>query len=263
MQLVDIGANLTHESFNHDFDKVVEDARQVDIDHIMLTGTDLETSQSAAQLAKNNPTVHSSTAGFHPHVANTCNELSFAAIAELCNDQQVVAVGETGLDYNRNFSAKADQLAVFEQHLELASTVQKPLFLHQREAHDDFYRLLKKYRPLVSGGVVHCFTDSESALMSYLGLDMYIGITGWVCDERRGAELQAIVPLIPLDRLLIETDSPYLLPRNIRPKPKHRRNEPKHLTAVAEKIAQLYQLPVKEIAQQTTHNAKKLFNLRF
>lgn len=263
MQLVDIGANLTHESFSHDFDKVVEEARQADVSHIMLTGTDLDTSEAAAQLALKNPAMHSSTAGFHPHVANTCSESSFKAITELCREPQVVAVGETGLDYNRNFSAKADQLAVFEQHLELASIVQKPLFLHQRDAHEDFYRLLEKYRSKVCGGVVHCFTDNETALKDYLELDMYIGITGWVCDERRGADLQTLVPLIPMDKLLIETDAPYLMPRNIRPKPKHRRNEPKHLTAVVAKIAELYAVSVKEIAEQTTHNAKKLFNLRF
>lgn len=263
MELVDIGANLTHESFESDFDEVVVAAQEANVAHIMLTGTDLESSLKAEQLASKSPQLHSSTAGFHPHVANTLSDNTFAAIAQIAAKPQVVAIGETGLDFNRNFSSKADQIRAFEQHLELASDLQKPLFLHQREAHADFYPLLSKSRPNIVGGVVHCFTDNEQALNDYLEMDMHIGITGWVCDERRGLELQRLVPKIPLNRLLIETDAPYLLPRNIRPRPKHRRNEPKHLAAVLEKIAQLYQLPAKEIAERTTHNARELFNLSF
>ncbi|MFK7864049.1 MAG: TatD family hydrolase [Pseudohongiellaceae bacterium] len=263
MKLVDIGANLTHESFALDFDTVVDEARRANVSHIMLTGTDLVSSRAAETIAKATPTLHSSTAGFHPHVASTCTAEAFDEISQLCSQPHVVAIGETGLDFNRNFSSKEEQLQIFEQHLELASQIKKPLFLHQREAHEEFLPLLSRYRSSTVGGVVHCFTDNEQALSDYLTLDMHIGITGWVCDERRGLDLQRLVPKIPLDRLLIETDAPYLLPRNIRPRPKHRRNEPKYLTAVLEKIAELYQLPVKEIAERTTHNAKKLFNLSF
>lgn len=261
MELIDIGANLTHESFASDFSQVVKDARDANIVHIMLTGTDLETSIAAQKLSASNPSIHSSTAGFHPHVASTCDDDAFAEISRLCTSPGVVAVGETGLDYNRNFSSKSDQLRVFEQHLELAADVQKPVFLHQREAHEDFHQLLAKYRDKLTGGVVHCFTDNEAALKDYLALDMYIGITGWICDERRGLDLLRIAPLIPLDRLLIETDAPYLLPRNLSSKPKNRRNEPKYLTAVVDKIAECYQIDPKEIAQASTNNARSLFNL--
>jgi len=261
MELIDIGANLTHESFASDFTQVINDAKDANIRHIMLTGTDLETSLAAQKLSASNPSMHSSTAGFHPHVASTCGAGAFAEISRLCTSPYVVAVGETGLDYNRNFSSKSDQLRVFEQHLELASKVRKPMFLHQREAHEDFHQLLSKYRDKLSGGVVHCFTDSEAALKDYLALDMYIGITGWVCDERRGLDLQRIVSLIPLNRLLIETDAPYLLPRNLTSKPKNRRNEPKYLTSVVDKIADCYQLASEEIAEATTNNARRLFNL--
>lgn len=261
MELIDIGANLTHESFAGDFDQVIQEAKDANISHIMLTGTDLASSIAAQKLSTANPSMHSSTAGFHPHVASACDDSAFAEISRLCANPNVVAVGETGLDYNRNFSSKSDQLAVFEKHLELAADVRKPMFLHQREAHDDFYQLLAKYRDKLTGGVVHCFTDSEAALKDYLALDMYIGITGWICDERRGQELQRIAPLIPLDRLLIETDAPYLLPRNLNSKPKNRRNEPKYLTAVLEKIAGCYQISPKEIAEATTNNAMRLFNL--
>lgn len=261
MQLVDIGANLTHESFTDDLTEVIANAIDKGVSHIMLTGTDLESSIAAEQLATANPELHSSTAGFHPHVANQCDPSAFEKIQQLCLKPTVVAVGETGLDYNRNFSPRDVQLQVFEQHLALAAEIGKPLFLHQREAHEDFLRLLTKYRDQLSGGVVHCFTDNQQALEAYLDLDMYIGITGWVCDERRGLELQQLVPEIPLNRLLIETDAPYLLPRNLSPKPKNRRNEPKYLGAVLEKIAECYQLSPKEIAQETTNNAKDLFNL--
>ena len=263
MELIDIGANLTHESFASDFSQVIEDAKNANISHIMLTGTDLETSLAAQALSAANPSMHSSTAGFHPHVASTCDNAAFAEIARLSAGNYVVAVGETGLDYNRNFSSKSDQLTAFERHLELASNVNKPMFLHQREAHEDFYRLLAQYRDKLIGGVVHCFTDNEAALKDYLNLDMYIGVTGWICDERRGLDLQRITPMIPLDRLLIETDAPYLLPRNLGSKPKNRRNEPKYLVSVLEKVAECYQVTPEVIAKATTNNAKRLFNLDF
>jgi TatD DNase family protein len=170
-------------------------------------------------------------------------------------------VGETGLDFNRNFSPADAQQRVFEQHLELAAATGKPLFLHQRDAHETFLPLLSKYRPKVSGGVVHCFTDTETALRDYLELDMYIGITGWVCDERRGKDLQEIVSLIPDDRLLIETDAPYLLPRSLRPKPKSRRNVPAYLPEVLRTLAHCRDQQVEELALRTTENARRLFAL--
>jgi|TARA_B110000971_G_scaffold195021_1_gene209114 TatD DNase family protein len=261
MELIDIGANLTHESFSSDLRQVIEDAKNANISHIILTGTDLKTSLAAKELSAASPSMHSSTAGFHPHVASTFDDAAFAEIARLSASTCVVAIGETGLDYNRNFSSKSDQLTAFERHLELASDVHKPVFLHQREAHEDFYRLLAQYRGKLTGGVVHCFTDNEAALKDYLALDMYIGVTGWICDERRGLDLQRITPMIPLNRLLIETDAPYLMPRNLNPKPKNRRNEPKYLISVLEKIAECYQVSPEVIAQATTTNAKILFNI--
>jgi TatD DNase family protein len=262
MKLIDIGANLTHESFASDYLQVIADAKQANVGHIVLTGTDLESSEAAAALTERADGFHTATAGFHPHVAGSMDDAAFCQIRDICQRPRVVAVGETGLDYNRNFSPKKDQLKVFEQHLELAVELKLPLFLHQREAHTDFFRLLKHYRPAIVGGVVHCFTDNEEALRDYLELDMYIGITGWVCDERRGLELQQLVPLIPLNRLLIETDAPYLLPRTLSPMPKSRRNEPKHLIEVAKIIADCCQLSINEIANETTLNANNLFKLQ-
>ena len=174
----------------------------------------------------------------------------------------MVAVGETGLDYNRNYSPRKDQLKVFEQHLEIATELAKPVFLHQRDAHEDFIDLLKKYRPKLCGGVVHCFTDNGKALEDYLELDMYIGITGWVCDQRRGQSLQQLVSRIPPERLLVETDAPYLLPRSLRPKPKSRRNEPRFLGEVIRVIAEHTGRDMEQLAAETSHNAIELFSLK-
>jgi hypothetical protein len=147
----------------------------------------------------------------------------------------VVAAGECGLDYFRNFSPHPDQQRVFRAQLELATRARKPVFLHQRDAHEDFLQILRDYRGLA--GVAHCFTGDAAELAAYLDHGLYIGITGWICDERRGQNLQRLVADIPLDRLLVETDAPYLLPRNLEPKPRTRRNEPKYLPHIVDAIA--------------------------
>lgn len=259
--LVDIGANLTHSAFEHDFKAVIAEAQTAGVQHIMLTGTDLESSQASFDFSQRNPKLFSSTAGFHPHVAQQVTAEHLAVIEKLLAQDKVVAVGETGLDFNRNFSDPDSQLAVFEEHLQIASRVNKPLFLHQREAHKPFFERLSAYRDELVGGVVHCFTDTRSALRDYLDLDMYIGITGWVCDERRGKDLQDIVSYIPQEKLLIETDAPYLLPRTLRPKPKSRRNEPKYLTEVLRILAECRNEDVNKLASATAINARRLFAL--
>lgn len=261
MQLVDIGANLTHESFQHDYEEVLRQSQEAGVAHIILTGTDLPSSQAAGLLAAQRPELLSSTVGFHPHVAASVSDSDMQQASDLAGQTKVVAVGETGLDFNRNFSPAGDQIRVFRQHLELAAAIGKPLFLHQRDAHSEFLPLLSEYRPRLSGGVVHCFTDTEQALRDYLDLDMYIGITGWVCDERRGLDLQNIVHLIPDDRLLIETDAPYLLPRSLRPKPKSRRNEPRYLPEVLHTLARCRDQDPAQLAALTSANARRLFAL--
>ena len=260
-EMIDIGANLTHASFEADYDQVVAAALSVGLSHIILTGTDLESSRAAQALASRQPSVLSSTAGFHPHVARDVDAQAMAALGEVAQLEHVVAVGETGLDFNRNFSPEAEQLAVFEQQLQLATDLTKPLFLHQRDAHRKFLPLLERFRAGVPGGVVHCFTDTQEALQAYLALDMYIGITGWICDERRGRELQGLVRHIPLDRLLVESDAPYLLPRTLNPKPKSRRNEPKYLTEVVRVLAANSDYTAEEIAAATARNARLLFGI--
>ena len=149
----------------------------------------------------------------------------------------MVAVGETGLDYNRNFSPREAQLFAFERQLGLAIRCGKPLFLHQRDAHADFIACMDNVRDQIGRAVVHCFTGDRKELFDYLDRDFYIGITGWICDERRGAHLRELMKSIPADRLMLETDAPYLLPRDLDPMPSHRRNEPMYLPHICAEVA--------------------------
>jgi TatD DNase family protein len=260
--LIDIGANLGHESFAADLDDVLERASVAGLVHMLVTGTTADASARAIALAEKYPALLSATSGVHPHEAQHCDAEAFSRIRAQASHASVKAIGETGLDFNRDFSPRPQQEKVFELHLELAATTGKPVFLHQRDAHSRFLPILKTYRDaLVAGGVVHCFTGEKHELYDYLDLDMHIGITGWICDERRGAHMLEFLHDIPAGRLLLETDAPYLLPRTLRPKPKSRRNEPALLREVLRVAAQAMQKGTTEIAQQTTANARRLFAL--
>ncbi len=258
--MIDIGANLTHESFDKDRDEVIIAAKEVGVETFIITGSDVTCSQKAKHLAHQYEACYA-TAGIHPHHASEFNGEAEAELQTLLNDNKVVAVGETGLDYFRDFSPREAQIFSFEQHIQLAVDNEMPMFLHQRDAHVDFQPMLKEHRDRLNHVVVHCFTDNERALFDYLDLDCYIGITGWICDERRGQHLLELVKNIPLDRLLIETDSPYLIPRNLKPKPKTRRNEPKYLPHIADFIAQQINLSFDELVDRTADNSKVFFNI--
>jgi len=261
MQLLDIGANLTHESFRHDLDAVLQRAHTHGIARMLVTGASREGSSHALALAKAHPGTLFATAGVHPHHAIDYDDAVDVLLRELAQDHAVRAMGETGLDYNRNYSPRDVQLRVFERQLQIAVDVQKPLFLHQRDAHADFVALLRRYRDKVPGAVVHCFTDTGEALLDYLALDCHIGITGWICDERRGTHLRELVREIPANRLMIETDAPYLLPRTVRPQPAHRRNEPMYLKHICEEIARDRGEPVEVTAANSTAAAEAFFGL--
>jgi len=259
--LIDIGANLTHDSFDADRDALLQRAWDAGLDAIVVTGSSGASNEEALQLARAHPGRLYCTAGLHPHHASDWDEMLAARIAELAREPQVVALGECGLDYFRNFSPHEDQRRAFITQLGLAVQADKPVFLHQRDAHADFHAILRDYRRALPGCVVHCFTDNAAALEAYLALDCYIGITGWVCDERRGLELRELVKRIPAERLLIETDAPYLLPRNMKPSPKDRRNEPAYLPWVLRAIAELRGEDVAQLGAQTTANTRRLFGL--
>jgi TatD DNase family protein len=262
MHLVDIGANLTHSSFAADLDRVLQQAQAAGVRQMLLTGATAESSVASLQMAERYPEygLHA-TAGLHPHHASEYTAFTDDLLADLLKHPLVAAAGECGLDYFRNFSPRDDQLFAFECQLKLAIAADKPVFLHQRDAHADFLAVLKQFRPHLKSAVVHCFTDSLAALEDYLALDCYIGITGWICDERRGTHLIDAVRLIPSDRLLIETDAPYLIPRSIKPAPKDRRNVPAYLPHVLRAVADARGESLAHVAQITTANAQQCFAL--
>ena len=261
ISLIDIGSNLTHESFSQDRDAVVARALEAGVRRQIVTGADLASSLQAAALAAAQPGRLSSTAGVHPHHAQSLDASRRAELRALLLRPEVVAVGECGLDYCRNLSPPDAQRSAFIAQLEMAVSARKPVFLHQRDAHGDFAAILKDFRGGLAGGVAHCFTGGRSELEEYLALDLYIGVTGWVSDQRRGQELRESVPHIPADRLMLETDAPYLLPRDLVPLPKMRRNEPCYLPHIANAVARLRGETLDLVAASTTRNALRFFRL--
>lgn len=259
--MIDIGINLTNQRFHKELNEVIANAKEVGVTGLIITGTDLASSEAALKLAKNDPHFLYCTAGIHPHNASTFDVSSLEKLRTLTLNSQVKAVGECGLDFNRNYSTPQEQEYAFVQQLELAIELQLPIFMHERDANIRFVELLRPYRAQLSNAVLHCFTGSKEDLLRCLDLDLHIGITGWICDERRGTELLELVKLIPDNRLMIETDSPYLLPRSMRPKPKSSRNEPKYLPYIAQSIATAREQSLTELIHHTTRNSQAFFNL--
>ncbi len=257
--LVDIGLNLAHDSFVADRREVVATAMAAGVRHMVITGSTLANSQQAIELVRTDPFTFRATAGVHPHHASELREADLCRLRELLASPEVAAAGECGLDYFRNFSSHEDQERAFRWQLELAVECGKPVFLHQRDGHDAFVAILRDYLPRIKAGVAHCFTGDGRELRDYLDLGLFVGITGWICDERRGQHLRALVREVPLDRLLVETDAPYLLPRDLQPKPAHRRNEPKYLPHVVKAIAACRGVDFPTVAAATTRNALEFF----
>jgi TatD DNase family protein len=261
LDLIDIGANLTHSSFAPDLRAVLQRAWDAGVKRMIVTGADLASSRQAAALAAEHARQLWSTAGVHPHHAQQFVEAQRASFIELSQLPHVVAIGECGLDYFRNLSAPEAQRAAFTAQLEIAVASGKPVFLHQRDAHADFLAILREFAKRLKGGVAHCFTEGPPELEEYLDLGLYIGVTGWVCDERRGLALREAVPKIPKERLMIETDAPYLLPRDLNASVKTRRNEPCNLPHIAAAIATLRHETLESLAASSTSNAVRFFGL--
>jgi len=259
--LIDIGINLGHDSYDSDRDAVIARAEASGVVQMMVTGASIDGSQKALELARSRPGRLFATAGVHPHHATELTPDSLSVLEELARQPEVVAAGECGLDYFRDFSPRPVQQAAFHRQLELAARVRKPVFLHQRDAHEDFLAILKEHRSTLVGGVAHCFTGAAHELTAYLELGFAIGITGWICDERRGAHLLPLMREIPAERLLLETDGPYLLPRDLRPKPASRRNEPAYLPHIAAAVARARGEPVASLARSSTAATRALFGL--
>ena len=258
--LIDIGINLAHDSYDSDRDEVIARARHAGVIQMVVTGATLASSARAIALARAYPGRLFATAGIHPHHASELDAERLAELAELARQPEVVAIGECGLDYFRNFSPRAAQQQAFHRQLELALRLDKPVFLHQRDAHEDFAALLREHAREWRG-VAHCFTGGAPELDVDLELGLAIGITGWICDERRGTHLAALMPRIPAPRLLLETDGPYLLPRDLKPKPASRRNEPAYLLQIAAAVARARGESLESLARSSTAAARALFQL--
>lgn len=261
MQWIDIGVNLADAAFDADRQDVLERAWRADVAQMVLTGTSVETSHTAQRLCEASPTRLYCTAGVHPHEARHWNADRDGEIRQLASARSVRAIGECGLDFNRDFSPRPLQIKALEQQLQIAVEMQLPVFLHEREASEPLLEILRDYRDRLPAAVVHCFTADRNALFGYLDMDLHIGITGWICDERRGTHLLGLVDNIPVGRLMLETDAPWLLPRTLSPKPKNRRNEPAYLPVIGETVARCRNETLAELAAHTTDTARTFFAL--
>jgi TatD DNase family protein len=260
-RLIDIGINLAHDSFDPDRDAVIARAATAGIVQMLVTGSSGPSTHTSIELARSYPGRLFATAGVHPHHASQLSHELLAELRSLAALPEVVAVGECGLDYFRDLSPRAVQQEAFHRQLEIAALLGKPVFLHQRDAHEDFVAILREHRGGLTGGVAHCFTGSRDELLACLQLDLAIGITGWICDERRGAHLLPLMREIPGERLMVETDGPYLLPRDLPGKPLSRRNEPAYLPHIAATVALARGESVETLAASTTGAARRLFGL--
>lgn len=258
--LIDIGINLAHDSYDGDRDAVLARARAAGVVQMLVTGATLSGSAGALALAREHAGTLFATAGVHPHHASELTPARLDELTELARAPEVAAVGECGLDYFRDFSPREAQRQAFHRQLELAALLGKPVFLHQRDAHADFVAILREHGAR-HAGVAHCFTGGQAELDAYLGLGLSIGITGWICDERRGAHLVPLMRGIPAGKLLLETDGPYLLPRDLDPRPASRRNEPAYLPHIAAVVARARGEPFEALAHSSTAGARELFRL--
>jgi len=272
MNFADIAVNLTSPAFDNDRDEVVARAKHAGVNFLVIPGSNLDDSAKSIALAQ----VYEgcfATAGVHPHNAKNWDgaasserllKLAASEIGNLAIDK-VVAIGECGLDFNRDFSPRDAQLKCFEDQLAVAARIGKPVFMHERDAFDDFLPILKKYRADLPRALVHCFTGGERELEAHLDLDCHIGITGWVCDERRGRHLLPLLSRIPANRLMLETDAPYLVPRTMPKSVRGKngrssgRNEPSFLPYVAEFVAGIVGKSLGQLAMETVENAARFF----
>lgn len=259
--MIDIGLNLTEDQFLGKERDVLTRAVEAGVKQMILTGGSVDGSERALAMAKKHEHILFSTAGVHPHDAKTFDDTSAERLRALYKDPQVIAVGECGLDFDRNYSDPADQYRAFETQLSLAEENDLPIFLHERAAHREFIDVMKQYPALIDRAVVHCFTGDKEQLKNYLDLGFHIGVTGWVCDPKRGIDLRDALQYMPLDRLMIETDAPYLIPKNLKPKPKSRTNEPMYLPHIGREIANIMQVEEAVFFETVATNTKRFFKL--
>lgn len=260
--MFDIAVNLTSSQFARDRDEVVARAFSAGVCGLLLTGSNLHESEQAWRLAQRYPRCWS-TAGVHPHDSSGWQSRTGEAIYHLARQPEIVAIGECGLDFKRNFSTPQQQEHAFTEQLAIAAELEMPVFLHARDAHERFLAKLDPWLDKLPAAVLHCFTGGRDEARACLGRGMYLGITGWVCDERRGQELRALLPMIPAERLLLETDAPYLLPRDLPPGLARRRNEPAYLGHILQRVAYWRKEDTQWLESVTDANVRKLFAVTF
>ncbi len=258
--LIDIGANLTHPELKKKINVIVDNIKSANIKKVIITSSNIQDTKEALEIINKYPDLFYTTVGFHPHNAKDYKPDNAVEIKDFLNNNKVLAIGECGLDFYRKYSSKEEQIFCFEQHLEIAKTIKKPIFLHERHAFKDFVNILNKHKDELFKYVVHCFTGTKEELKSYIDMGCYIGITGWITDANRGKHLHEIIKYIPEDRLMIETDSPYLIPHNINFK-HDGINEPSYLTYVVETIAKCLNKDINYIKDRTFRNTKLFFNI--
>ena len=261
--IIDAGVNLASSQYRQDLGDVIQRAQLAGLQALVAIGTDIDSSRQCIDIARQFTDCVVATAGIHPHNADSVNPLALESLRQLAQDERVSAIGETGLDYKRNFSSPASQRSAFVAQLDIAVEIGKPIYLHERDAFDDQIDILSNYRDSLAGGLAHCFTGTTEQARAYLDLGLHIGITGWLCDPRRGQDLRQAVKHIPLDRLILETDAPYLLPRHLNRQilaiPQKRRNEPCLLPQIAEFLADILGCSLAELCHATTRNSRSLF----
>ena len=258
-EIADIACNFTSERFDNDLDEVINQAIVNNITKFGLVCSRLSDIDKLLEIYNRYSKDMFFTIGVHPHHANEINEEYLKKLKEVINNNNPHAIGETGLDFFRNLSTYEEQIYAFEEQIKIAIDTNKPLFLHQRDSHDDFIKILRKYSSDINKSVVHCFTGTKKQLNDYLELDCYIGVTGWICDAKRNVELRKTIKNIPLERLMIETDCPYLIPKNLEEKPKNNRNEPTYLNHIANEVAALMKKDINDIREKTYKTSLSFF----
>ena len=258
--LIDIGANLLDKNLYQNIDSIIQKSKSNNVEKIIITSSHINDTKEAIKLIHKEPNMFYTTVGFHPHNAKDYKDHYYDEMDNMCNLPEVKAIGECGLDYRRNYSSPIDQIYCFRKHLDLACNNNLPMFLHEREAHDDFLILLKEYIHKIENVVVHCFTGSKQELENYLDLGCYIGITGWITDPKRGYHLHDIIKYIPSDKLMIETDSPYLLPFDYSITNK-KYNEPSNLIYIMDAISKILKKDKKVLSSEIYNNTYDFFNL--
>lgn len=253
--LFDTHAHLDDEKFNDDRDKVIEQCIESGVELILNAGSNIATSKSSIALAEKYPFIYAAV-GVHPHDADKMDDDSIAVIAELAANKKVKAIGEIGLDYYYDFSPREVQKKRFAEQIDLARQLKLPVIIHARDAHGDTMEIFKKSDIQKVGGVLHSFSGSVEMAQECLRLGLYLSISGPVTFSN-GKKTVEVVREVPLERLLIETDSPYLTPVPYRGK----RNYPGYVRHVAEKIAEIKGITFEEVAQTTLENGKRLFNI--